>query len=126
MSKNANNKTEKIELRISPADKELIQLSAVNIGTSVSKFIIATALGQDLLANKADRGIRKELLDIKQELNRIGNNLNQLTKNCQTSKQLRELVPVRIETIESTKKTIARGIESIDRYLLNQINKNLL
>jgi hypothetical protein len=125
MPKNTQNKTDKIELRISPNDKEMIQLNAVKIGMSVSKFIIVSALGHELTANKTDRDIYKELIGIKRELNQIGNNLNQLTKTCHLSRQLGEPVSVNMQMIESIKALVDRGLEKIDRCLLAQTNNNL-
>jgi uncharacterized protein (DUF1778 family) len=124
--KNIDKKTDKIELRISPTDKETIQLNATEIGTSISRFMIAAALGYKLPASRTERRIYKDLVDIKRELNQIGNNLNQLTKICHTNRQLGEPVSVNTQMLESTKETVDRGIKKLDRYLINQTNNNLL
>jgi uncharacterized protein (DUF1778 family) len=126
MTKEDNKKNNKIGLRISSAEKEIIQLNASEAGMSLTNFIVANALGHNLPVSRKNRQVYKKLIEIRQIFKQIDSNLNQLVKTCHSGKKPEEPVSVSMQTIESTKETVDRGLEIIDRCILNQTNSNLL
>lgn len=67
------NKTERIEIRVTPEEKMLIGLKSKQANKSVSEFLINSATNKEIV-------VINDLTKMITELRRIGNNINQLTR----------------------------------------------
>lgn len=112
-TKNNKTKNKVIVLRIKEEDKQrLIQL-ANRADVSVSEFLIRSALNRKLPPAKIDTDAYAALTQLLWEVNKIGNNFNQLTKTCHTSRQLGEPVVVNnnlLQQVDSSLKTVTNTI----------------
>ncbi len=116
-------KNKRFELRLSDKDYQQIQAKASQFGLSISKFIRCLATDKQLPPPLTAQTTYNLLNEIQTELNRIGVNLNQIAKACNTSIQLgspivvdfrlleanQRLIKQATQEIEATKKNLARG-----------------
>lgn len=88
--KAGTNKMARIEIRISTEDKKELKAKAENAGVSVSE-LIKQSVKRVRTFTIADKSIELQKL---KELNRIGNNLNQIARWCNVHKSDAEAVDV--------------------------------
>ena len=110
--KKKSNKSKTIPIRISPEEYQQLKTKADETSTSISELMRNAALKRQLPPSQLDREAYRVLAEIKTELSRIGTNINQIAKACNTSLQLGEPVVVNRVVLESNqqllKQTIAR------------------
>lgn len=70
-------KTRRIEVRVSPDEKQLLKDLSSELGMSTSNYLIHSAF----LNKKLDKNEKQELRDILIDVRRIGNNLNQIARS---------------------------------------------
>lgn len=67
------NKTERLEIRLTTSEKELIKNKSQEANLSISKYVIRSAMDKDVI-------VIDGLNEFSTQLRRIGNNINQITK----------------------------------------------
>lgn len=102
----------KIEIRIDPQEKEIIRDKATAYGLNMSEYLRRLGLHDVLPEIRADiPAINAKAIN---ELNRIGNNLNQLVKLLHEERLRGNLDPV----ISPTEKQVRQTIQIIDETVV--------
>lgn len=102
----------KIEIRIDPQEKEIIRDKATAYGLNMSEYLRRLGVHDVLPEMRADiPAINAKAID---ELNRIGNNLNQLVKLLHEERLRGNLDPV----ISPTEKQVRQTIQVIDETVV--------
>lgn len=102
----------KIEIRIDPQEKEIIRDKATAYGLNMSEYLRRLGLHDVLPEIRADiPAINAKAIN---ELNRIGNNLNQLVKLLHEERLRGNLDPV----ISPTEKQVRQTIQVIDETVV--------
>jgi len=87
MDKKTKNKPRiRIEIRLTNEEKKMIQEYAKSDGLTVSDYIKRTALKKVLLSNRVE--YTTDLRDLNFELNKIGNDVNQMAKHFNSKKDM--------------------------------------
>ncbi|MGK7875441.1 MAG: plasmid mobilization relaxosome protein MobC [Xenococcaceae cyanobacterium] len=104
-----------IHIRLSDSEYHQIQAKAKQLGISMSEFVRRAAFRRELPQPLPQINIDtySELGQIKLELNRMGINLNQIAKACNTSVQLGEPVVVNRGLLESNQRLIIQTQQQI-------------
>jgi hypothetical protein len=102
----------KIEIRIDPQEKEIIRDKAIAYGLNMSEYLRRLGLHDVLPEMRADiPAINAKAIN---ELNRIGNNLNQLVKLLHEERLRGNLDPV----ISPTEKQVRQTIQMVDETVV--------
>lgn len=83
-------KTERIEIRVTPEEKMAIVNKSIKAKKNVSEFLICSATNSNIK-------VINDLPRIITELNRIGNNINQLTRQANSGVKCIDLEGVKKE-----------------------------
>lgn len=73
-------KSEQITVRVTPGEKKQIERKAETAGRSVSRFLVESALGEDVMSSEEREEVVGELRDLFREVRSIGGNLNQVAR----------------------------------------------
>lgn len=111
-------KTKRIEIRVSLEEYLLITAKAEALGLTLSHYLRRTALRRHLPLAKTDQQVYQLLVELFQELNRIGVNLNQMTKACNVSLQLGEPVVVNRGLLEKNQNVLRQAVQELENILL--------
>lgn len=117
-----NQKTKKIKdkiltIRISCEDKNKIAQLARQTNISISEFLISSALRRKLPPAKIDVDTYATLAQMLWEINKIGNNFNQLVKTCHITKQKGESIVVDINVLIHVNNRLYQTIEVVKTAL---------
>jgi hypothetical protein len=104
-------------VRISREDKNQIAQLARQANISMSEFLISSALRRKLPPAKIDVDTYATLAQMLWEINKIGNNFNQLVKTCHVSKQKGEPIVVDINVLLNVNDRLDRTIKVIKTVL---------
>ncbi|NEO33814.1 MAG: MobC family plasmid mobilization relaxosome protein [Symploca sp. SIO3C6] len=104
-----------IHIRLSDSEYNQIQTKAEQLGISMSEFVRRAAFRRELPQPlpQINLDAYSELGQIKLELNRMGINLNQIAKACNSSVQLGEPVVVNRGLLESNQNLISQTQQQI-------------
>lgn len=92
-------RTERLEIRISPHEKNQIQQNSVDCGfDSVAQYVRGQAVARQTA--ESPTGIRKELIRCQYQLNRIGNNVNQIARHLNQGASLDEEILLTLMQIQ--------------------------
>lgn len=111
-------KNDRCEFRLSKDDHQQIIAKAKNLGISKSEFILACTLRRQLPPSKLDQEVLAQLILLMGEIKRVGNNLNQIAKTCNTSQQLGEPVVVNTAVLSETKQALNVAIATTENAIL--------
>ena len=111
-------KNDRCEFRLSKDDHQQIIAKAESLGISKSEFILASTLRRQLPPSKLDQEALIKLNSLVGELKRVGNNLNQITKACNTNRQLGEPVVVNTTVLEETKQALLVAIATTENAIV--------
>ena len=115
MTKKTKNKTKRLDTRVDDEEYNLIQTKATQAGITVSEFIRRAAINRQLPTFSFNKEIYQILIEIKTELNRIGTNINQIARACNTSIQLGEPVVVNINALEKAHNSFKKTTQKLDK-----------
>ncbi len=102
-------KTRRIDIRISPDEKQLLKEISKDMGMSISNFMMYSAF----LNKKLNKDEKQELRALLIETRRIGNNLNQIARSLNY-----------LALVEGNKLIISNETIIDVKFSINQIIKN--
>ena len=117
-----NNKNEIIRIRLTSEEKDsLIKIYKEKGFSSASNFIRSLVFGKIIGENQQEQE-KKDLRDLVYELNRIGNNFNQLVKLLHTRK-VEYISEIELDLLKENIKNIGAVYAKIDESLSKELKK---
>lgn len=104
-------------VRISHEDKKRIAQLARQANISMSEFLLSIALRRKLPPAKIDVDTYATLAQMLWEINKIGNNFNQLVKTCHVTKQIGEPIVVDTNVLVHVNNQLYQTIEVVKTAL---------
>lgn len=106
------NKDLKIQIRVTPGEKMLIQAKAKKLGLPISQLLVKSALGQRVDFRVFDERMKNLL----REISAIGNNVNQIAKqfNEQKHAELFKALEIRTKLLTLIEKYTSDDSENED------------
>lgn len=100
------NRDEVMQTRVTHHEHQIVRAIAEDAGLSVSEYIRRRACGYVVPTGAARRSVDPALVS---ELNRIGVNLNQITRNLNSGRPLRLHAKEVLSELEAVLKTVVSG-----------------
>lgn len=100
-----------LKIRCSSDERDLFEQASKSAGFSSVAGWLRSLAYESAICGMSEGNIRQSMADVRQELSRIGNNLNQLTKSHNSGQSVD--VAHELEEVRSTIKTIGKTITKL-------------
>lgn len=107
-------KSEQLTVRVTPDEKQEIERRAEEAGRSVSRFLVESALSEEVTSSEEREELVGELRKLYREVRSIGGNLNQVARRLNQGRAAGgEVVKSASETAEKASEAVADKMQEV-------------